>query len=140
METNLGQQAKMAKTIVISILLGLAGGLAWADWEPVGGSGDFTAYADRSTIRRSASTVKMWDLADYKRKRKNADGSSYLSTKRQYEYDCQEVTSQGLYFARYTDNMGRGEVTNTSSDAERKPTPVVPGSVGMSLWHFACEK
>ena len=108
------------------------------DW--VDGNGDFTAYADLSTIRKSGDKVKMWHLFDFKVAKTSAAGKLFLSSAGQDEYDCKEETSRVLTFNWYSKNMGAGEVVYNSGAAHGEPIPVSPGSMGNTFFKVACGK
>lgn len=127
----------MRKTILM-FLLAFVSGSALAAWARVGGTEDFGAYADLATIHRTGSKVKMWQLLDYKAVQ-SMSGSSYLSVKSQYEFDCKEYQFRELYLSLYSEKMGGGEVVVSGSGAIQW-LPVPPETIIKVLWQSACKK
>ena len=125
--------------LLIAALLTAFSTSVMAEWTVVGGSDIHTLYADLSTIRKSGNAVKMWRLIDYKVVR-TVDGTRYLSSTNQSEYDCKEETVRTLAFSRYSKNIGDGEVVYTSGAMHEEPRPVTPGSVDAGLFKVACGK
>jgi surface-adhesin protein E len=128
--------------ILVAVLCFSTGGPpAYADWVSLGDSVNMamTVYADPDTIRRKGDLVKMWDLQDFKTARPAKANESYLSSKNQSEYDCSEKRRRTLAFTWFSGHMGKGDVVYSDSD-EDKWEPVEPGSVGKTLWKFACGK
>lgn len=130
----------MTRLLLITLLV-LSSGPAYAEWVAIDSSdvrGGFTTYADPDTVRRKGNLVKMWTLRDFKT-RQNNGGSSYLSTKALDEYDCTEEQYRKLAFYMYPGQMGASETDYMSTDPG-KWTPVVPNSVGETMWKVACDK
>ena len=130
----------MTRLLLITLLLLLCSGPAYAEWVKVVSAVDagFIAYADPDTIRRKGDLVKMWNLFDSK----TADsyiGNSFLSIRGQSEFDCAEELTRPLAETGLSGNMGRGKPVY-SKPTESKWTPVAPGSVARALWEFASEK
>ena len=125
--------------LLIAALLAVFSTSVLAEWTEVDGNGDFTAYADRSTIRKSGNRVKMWDLTDFKVV-KTVQGKSRLSGASQQEYDCKEETIKVLTFIWYSKNMGVGEVVYSSGTMHEEPIPMSPSSIGEALFKVACGK
>ena len=112
---------------------------ASAEWTRVGGTDEFTVYADIATIRRNGNVVKMWNLQDFKTAQKNTH-YSYLSKRMQTEYDCKEEKLRLLAFTWFDGQMGSGKVVYSASETSMKWDPTQPGSVGETLWKIACGK
>ena len=121
-------------------LLVLSSGPAYAGWVAVGGNDQIgmTTYVDPATIRRKGDMVKMWQLNDFKTVQ-TVEGNSFLSTKKQREFNCAEERIRILAATQVSGNMGNGEVVWVNSN-EQKWEPFVPGSIGQTLWEFACGK
>jgi hypothetical protein len=128
----------MRKSILAMLLIGVGGNVA-AEWTQVGATDTSTVYADAATINNSGNTAKMWHLLDFKVMQSRPYGLAYLSQKTQQEYDCKEARERTIEFQHYSENMGKGDVTHTSSElADWKP--VLPGTSGESRWQLACGK
>jgi hypothetical protein len=130
----------MTRLILLTLLILLCNGPAYAEWVAVSGSDESgeIGYVDPATIRRKGDMVKMWELKDFKTVR-TAGATAYLSIKTQAEFDCAEERMRMLAFSVFADNMGSGKVVWSNSD-EGKWKPVEPGSVGEGLWKIACGK
>lgn len=61
----------------------------------------------------------------------------YLSSKGQWEFDCAMKMSRQLFHAIYSDKMGRGK-TVWSGYLNTQYKPIIPGSVGASLYDAVC--
>lgn len=128
----------MRKSILI-MLLAVVSSSAWAEWVEVSRNDTSTIYANPATIRKAGDIVKMWYLIDYRIIQGANVGSPFLSSKDQSEYDCKEERTRTLYFTNHSGNMGGGD-NNYSSETPLNWRPISPGSVGESLWQFACGK
>jgi len=124
---------------LIALML-LSSSPAYAEWVAVGGNDQIgmTTYADPSTIRRKGDLVKMWQLNDFKTVQ-TVEGNSFLSTKKQREFNCAEERTRILAATQFSGNMGTGEVVWRNAN-EQKWEPVVPESIGQTLWEFTCGK
>ena len=124
---------------LIALML-LSSSPAYAEWVAVGGNDQIgmTTYADPSTIRRKGDLVKMWQLNDFKTVQ-TVEGNSFLSTKKQREFNCAEERTRILAATQFSGNMGTGEVVWRNAN-EQKWEPVVPESIGQTLWEFTCRK
>ena len=121
-------------------LLVLNSGPAYAEWVKVGGNDQIgmTTYVDPATIRRKGDLVKMWQLNDFKTVQ-TVEDHSFLSTKKQREFNCGGERTRILAATQFSGNMGNGQVVWNNS-TEQKWEPVVPESIGQTLWEFACGK
>ena len=122
------------------IFLLLSSGPAYAEWVLVtGDESGTTVYIDPSTIRRKDALVNLWTLYDSKTVETVTEGS-FLSIKRQKEYDCVEERSRTLAEMLFSGNMGKGKVVLINTDERSKWQPVQPGSIAQMLWKLACGK
>ena len=127
------------KRLLLTALLVLSSGPAYAEWMSLGASDSgTTVYADTATIRREGDLVKMSVLFDFKTMQTKAD-VSYLSAKAQMEYDCAEQRFEGLAVMYFSGNMGTGNLLDRSS-GKGKRLRVSPGSLDHALWKLACGK
>lgn len=107
-----------------------------AEWTIVDGNNDSIIYADFVTIRKLSNVVKMWAMVGHKTVQRSA-GANYLSSKVQYEFDCNEDQMREIYSSLFDGNMGSGKVVYSYSDPD-KWKPVMPDTVGQSLWKKVC--
>jgi len=121
-------------------LLMLSSGPAYAEWVKVSDSDEAgkTIYVDPATIRRNSNLVKMRQFYDYKTVQ-TVGGIGFLTAEEQWEFDCAEERSRVLALKEFSGNMKSGTVVYTNSQVG-KWVPVVPGSVGQTVWKVACSK
>lgn len=127
------------RKIILMTLLAVVSGNAMAEWIVVSRSLDNTGiiYANPSTIRKNGNIVTMWSLFDFKKSIASPDGKTYLSTKQQYEYDCEKEKSRIIAFLVHSESMGGGSVIFSNSDIQ-KWDPVPPDTSEAFLWKYAC--
>ena len=100
----------------LMMLLAVMSSSAMAEWVLYGFSNGskkgiiITVYADPATLIKSGNTVKMWSIFDYNKAQKDPNSPSFMSVKRQEEYDCKEEQERLLFFSWHSENMGRGDV------------------------------
>ena len=128
------------KRLLLFTLLVLSCEPAYAEWVKVGDGDETgkTVYVDPTTIRRDSNLVKMWQFYDYKTVQ-TVGGVRFLSAKEQWEFDCAEERSRVLALKQFSGNMGSGTVVDTNSQVG-KWIPVIPGSIGRTVWTVACGK
>lgn len=129
----------MTRLFMILLLL-LSGGPAYAEWVKVRDSDEagMTVYVDPATIRRDSNLVKMWQFYDY-RTVQTVGGVRFLTAKEQWEFDCAEGRSRVVARKEFSGNMGSGTMVSTNSQVGNW-VPVMPGSIGHTVWEFACKK
>ncbi len=120
----------------LMMLLAIMSNSAVAKLVEIGSDESITIYADLSTIRRVANKVTMWEVGDFKMANKSG-GKSFISMRKQQEYDCKENKIRTLHITLYSDNMGRGEAIHTGNKP-RDWEPVAPNSYGDFLLRTAC--
>lgn len=101
--------------------------------------GGVTVYADPSTIRKDGNIVSLWTLGDFKKSEQIGNSKQVLSLKEQYEYDCQKHQMRRMHATMHSENMGRGNVVD-SSPIHEGWQEVPPSSLNEQLWRFACGK
>ena len=126
------------KRLFFFIFLVLSTEPVYAEWVKLS-DGDETGkavYVNPSTIRRNSNLVKMWQFNDYKTVQ-TVGGVRFLAAKEQWEFDCAEARSRVVALKEFSGNMGSGTVVYTNSEVG-KWLPVVPGSLGETVWKIAC--
>jgi hypothetical protein len=138
-EVSTDRGIHMVRLIFFTLLI-LNSSVAYAEWVKVSDSDDAgkTVYVDPTTIRRNSNLVKMWQFFDYKTVQ-TVGGVRFLSNKEEWEFDCVEERSRSLGLKEFSGNMGSGTVVFTNSQVG-KWLPVVPGSIGHTVWKIACKK
>ena len=120
------------KTLLLSFLL-LATGSAWAGWEKLATTTDATFHADRATIRKDGNLRKMWELKNFKPRRKDGAMSELSRT----EYDCKGERLMLLTLSGHTEPMGGGKVLfNDAPDPQWDE--IAPRSVAAAFLKIAC--
>jgi hypothetical protein len=131
----------MTRLLPIALtLLSLTSGPAYAEWVKVSDSDETgkTVYVDPATIRRNSNLVKMWQFYDFKTVQ-TVGSIRFLTAKEQWEFDCAEERSRVVARKEFSGNMGSGTMVSTNSQVG-KWVPVIPGSIGQTVWKSACEK
>jgi hypothetical protein len=128
----------MRKAIVM-VILAIISRSAVAEWKVIGTTETYTIYADSGTIRKTGNTVKMWDLFDYKAIQVRSKKGSYMSLKRQQEYDCKEERSRTLATIYHSGRMAEGKIVDTDFESDNS-IPVPPGTANGVLMELACAK
>ncbi len=133
----------MTRPLLITLLILLCGGPAYAEWVEIGytdGAKGYTLYADPETIRRKGDLVKMWFLFDFKLAQRAGDTTVfYLSDRMQVQVDCVEESYRQLAYTRFSHNMATGDMLVNNSD-EGKWSPIAPGTIGQSILKVTCGK
>lgn len=127
--------------IIVILLLVIASNSVAANWVKIGHSADdgFDYYVDLVTIIKSENYVKMWVVYDYLRPQV-LSGLQFLSTKLQFEYDCNEMKSRMLYASTHTGRMAGSDTIATVDNPNAGWGPVLLASVGERLWKYVCKK
>ena len=121
-----------------TVVLALASGNAAAEWVSLGDAGAAELFVDPSTVVRSGEMVTMWSVNALKTPG-SANGTAYVSLKRQDEFDCAGSRMRGLQISAYPQPMGEGTAVLTEKGSGAW-TPVAPGSISEALWKVACGK
>ena len=99
--------------------------------------GGLTLYVDYTTIRKKDNIVKMLSLVDFEVTEKGE--VDLFSSRAQNEYNCKEKKIRQLFYALYSDSMGKGKMEHSNSE-HLKWLPVRPGSMEEAMWKVACDK
>ena len=97
--------------------------------------GGLTLYVDYTTVRKKDNVVKMLSLVDFEVTEKGE--VDLFSSRAQNEYDCKEKKIRQLFYALYSDSMGKGKMEHSNSE-HLKWLPVRPGSMEEAMWKVAC--
>lgn len=127
---------KIAMCRAVLLLVMAASNSAVAAWVKVSEDERSVIYANLEPIRETGNEVKLWWMSDFKTAQTSND-DMYLSSRRQYEFDCQKGEYRPLFFSRHSENMAKGMVVySNSATGEWKRVP--PNTVGEILLKFAC--
>lgn len=122
-----------------AVLLAATGTSALAEvWIETSKTDDYIAFGDPSSIRRQGDFVKMWSMFDYRLPQPGIAGKSYLSTRRQFEYDCTGGRARALAVSSHAAREGKGEAL-ASVSVKYEWRPVVANSADDYLLKFACK-
>jgi hypothetical protein len=108
-------------------------------WIETSRNDDYLAYGDLSSIRREGDLVKMWSMFDYRSPQPGIAGKTYLSTRRQFEYNCKGGRARALAVSSYAARQGKGEAL-ASASVKYDWRAVVPESADEYLLKFACKR
>jgi hypothetical protein len=97
-----------------------------------------TVSVDPDTIHRKGDLVELWVLYDSKITQAGR-GGPLRSTKAQDEFNCEAGLSRVIAVTDFSGNEASGKVVYSNLD-EQQWKPVVPGSLGLTLWKVACNK
>jgi hypothetical protein len=107
-----------------------------AGWVPIASPGNRTVHVDLKTATRQGNIATIWVLIDHSAIQKEA-GDSYLSSKGKWEIDCKAYAVRQIFHVIYPEHMGGGG-TIWSGSLNQKFQPIVPGSIGESVFGAAC--
>lgn len=120
------------------LLAGASAGALAEVWIETSRNDDYIAYGDPSSIRREGDLVKMWSMFDYKKPQAGLPGKTFLSTKRQFEYDCKDARLRALAVSSHAAQQGKGDAL-ASVSVKYNWSAVVPDSADDYLLKFACK-
>ena len=120
------------------MLLTVVSNSAAAVWVKVSEDANLIIYANPEIIREADDKIKLWWLTDFKTAQTNS-GDAYLSSRKQYEFDCKKAKYRSLSSYRHSEKMAKGyAVSSSSKNGEWGGVP--PGTNGELLLKFACGK
>lgn len=128
----------MKKVAWVVLLAAAVGGNAMAEWVSIGDSGNAEVYVDRSTVVRKGDMATLWSVYALKAPG-TIGGKSYVSLKRQDEFDCAGARARGVQIAAYPEAMAGGTAV-ASEKGSGAWTPVTPESGNEMLMKVACGK
>ena len=111
-----------------------------AEWMPVYEINQLstTVSIDPDSIHKKGDLVELWVLYDSKITQAGR-GGPLRSTKAQDEFNCEAGLSRVVGVTDFSGNEASGKVVYSNLD-EQQWEPVVPGSLGLTLWKVACSK
>src|SRR3546814_16559874 len=77
-------------------------------WLPIVSLDDRTVYGDLAAATRHGGAVKIWTLIDHQTIQSDA-GDSYLSSKGQWDINCDNTTASQMFKVSYPGKLGRGD-------------------------------
>ena len=127
------------KKLLLFLILVVVNNSAVAEWILITENDQLILYSNPVTIIKSGNIVRMIRLTNFKTAQR-INGKSYLSTKRQDEYDCLKQRYRIIYVNAYTENMGEGNVVIRVINKPDDWKLISSGSQGEAVWSFACEE
>jgi len=127
------------KKLLLFLILVVVNNSAVAEWILISENDQLILYSNPVTIIKSGNMVRMIRLTNFKTAQR-INGKSYLSTKRQDEYDCLKQRYRIIYVNAYTENMGEGKVVIRVINKPDDWKLISSGSQGEAVWSFACEE
>lgn len=127
------------KKLLLFLILVVVSNNAVAEWILISENDQLILYSNPVTIIKSGNMVRMIRLTNFKTAQR-INGKSYLSTKRQDEYDCLKQRYRIIYVNAYTENMGEGNVVIRVINKPDDWKLISSGSQGEAVWSFACEE
>jgi hypothetical protein len=130
----------MKQLLLMLLFLLLSIGPANAEWMPIYEINQLstTVSIDPDSIRKKGDLVELWVLYDSKITQAGR-GGPLRSTKAQDEFNCEAGLSRVVGVTDFSGNEASGKVVYSNLD-EQQWEPVVPGSLGLTLWKVACNK
>ena len=119
-------------------LLALASGHAMAEWVSIGSQGQAEVFVDKATIKRSGDLATIWSINALKTPG-SAGGKTYVSLKRQDEFDCKGLRTRGVQISAHGEPMGEGAAI-VSEKGPGAWVAVVPDTPAETLLKIACAK
>lgn len=107
---------------------------AQAQWIPVAPAGSAQFFMDKSTLKRKADTVQVWELVTMEQ----ADGEGVRSSRFLVEYDCKGQRSRGLDMLNYTEPMGAGKLIQQLGPDPDGWEAIPPDSIFSQRMQMAC--
>jgi len=124
----------LVKTIFWAILL--CATTAHAEWIPVAPSNGAQFFMDKTTLKRKADTVQVWELVNMEK----VDGEGVRSIRFLVEYDCKGQRSLGLDMLTYTEPMGGGKLIQQLGPDPDGWEALPPDSIFSQRMQMACGK
>ncbi|MEO7727511.1 MAG: surface-adhesin E family protein [Burkholderiales bacterium] len=104
-----------------------------------GSNAKFTVFVDPRTVQKNGGLVNMTSVFDYKDAQTGPEGKKYLSTRRQFEYDCKQQRMRAISMSLHPDQLGKGDALVTTR-LTAGWSAVADGSADETLWNYACDK
>jgi hypothetical protein len=130
------------KKLLFAVLISALCAAAQAEWTKYAENTNDgrTGYFDRSTIRRSGSTVKVWIVDDFAAEQVSA-GTSYRSMRSQILIDCEEETSTITGGDLWDGPMLGGKIVSSSGNNRHPPMePIAPKTAAAVLMNLLCKR
>ncbi|CAN1543212.1 MAG: hypothetical protein K9J28_05635 [Sulfuritalea sp.] len=127
----------MHRFLFILILFCLSAEVA-AEWTMIQTNDDSNLYIDFDSIKKSGDLIKVLNLNDYYL----AQQKQGLSSQWEELVDCKNKKFKALSINYYAENMGKGEILNTThfNESETNWSDIVQYSIGELKINIICSK
>ena len=123
------------KKLFLVCLMMLAGS-AWAEWVFNHGTNRTNFYHDPATIRKEGNMRRVWELQDFKERRKGGEMSFRLRS----EYDCKQERHRFLYLSGHDEPMAGGTVLSSDDADQPQWESIAPGTNAEFMLNIVCAK
>ena len=131
---------KQTLPLLITALL-LGAGNVHAAWTRAGENDDMVVYADNTTVQRTGTLARLWQLNNLKAERSTAvtmsAGEWYSSVRLHLEYDCAAEKARILAFVAHTAPMGGGKVVLDDKEVQAW-SAITRDPIYVALYKMAC--
>jgi hypothetical protein len=109
-----------------------------AEWTMIQTNDDSNLYIDFDSIKKSGDLIKVLNLNDYYL----AQQKQGLSSQWEELVDCKNKKFKALSINYYAENMGKGEILNTThfNESETNWSDIVQYSIGELKINIICSK
>ena len=125
----------MKKLLTIFLLLFSING--YCEWTVVDLDKDVNDYMDFTTIKRSSTSIRVWELLDFKNTQ-SLDGMYFNSIVSLREYDCSQDRVRVLSSTYFSNKMGSGNLIKQFN----QPTDwkyLLPRTLGSKKLNILCK-
>jgi len=130
----------MLRFIMMAMLV-LASNSALAKWVKIAEDDRSTTYIDTPTKHKSGNKVIIFILSDKKiTGYRTLQNIPFMSSKTEHEIDCVEEQSRILFYADYSENMGKGKNVKEVNEPNSKWSPISPDGTEQTWLKIACKK
>ena len=106
----------------------------------VAADGSWATYSTEHQFKRSGRLVTAWLRREFPEPQRSAAGDVYSSEVEKVQYDCGKERARVLLVVYYAENNLAGSQQTEEADPRQASwDPVVPGTHGELIFHWACD-
>lgn len=120
---------KRVYVVLATVLFGVSANAFAASWYPVAVSASVMIFVDKSSIKRTGSTVRFWQWQLFGRKMGNTD-----SAKTRVVMDCKKKERRTEYIVAITEI----DTIQQEGKLDSKPEPIQPNSLEQAVYDVVC--
>ena len=113
-----------------------------AEWEYVTERDEYVIFSDPDFLEVKGNIArdwaKNWFLTDYFLGKEIGD-IKFMSKNSRHEFNCNDKTWRTTYLVAYSKAMGQGDIVKTVDWSDNEFIPVIPGSIGNTLFDDSCK-